>query len=472
MARRIVRDALARPLLARLPLAEAVLLVWSWLAEASFRQGLFQRYRGRSYDKVLSFPRVVALIADALRQRGGSAHKSFARAIGDDEGQASVQAAYGKLRRLPIAWSMAFWAGGTDRLRAWFPAAATTAVPQRLEGLAVVVYDGKALQRLAQRLKKLRGLPGGLLGGRARVALTLDNGLAVAMHAHSDGEANDVRFVRDLLPAVRQRIAGPRLHLADRPFCELVQMTAFTAEAADQFLIRYHRKVHCHRDATRLERTGVDAAGRPSTEAWGWLGRVPHPQRRLVRRLTLERPGAEAIILATDVVDADRYAATDLVSVYLARWGIECMVPKVTQVFGLAGLIGGTPQATLFPCAFCLVLYNRMQVVRGSVAEAEPRDRATVSTQKLFEDVTEQLLAWNSVLETKTTLDLFGAPPPLLAIQRRRRQLLAPVWTDRWLKAPSRKRRPPVQKRKRTHGSVYRILPGYRRPTQRRRRPE
>lgn len=123
---------------------------------------------------------------------------------------------------------------------------------------------------------------GGLLGGRALVAMTLDNGLAIAIHAHPDGDANDVRFVRDLLPEVRQRIAGPRLQMADRQFRDLVQMTAF-AEADDHFLIRYHSKVHFHCDPNRVERTGVDATGRKYTEAWGWLGSVPHKLRRYVR---------------------------------------------------------------------------------------------------------------------------------------------------------------------------------------------
>jgi hypothetical protein len=465
-------DALARPVLARLPLAEAVLLIWSWVSEASFLDGLFKRHRGRSYEKVITFPLMVNLIADALLQRGGSANKSFEQAIEDKELQASVQAAYGKLSRLPISLSMAFLAGCTDRLRSLFPNAATTAPPKSLAGLAVVVYDGKAIKRVAKRLKKLRGLPGGLLGGRALVAMTLNDGLAVAMHAHPDGDANDVRFVRDLLPQVRQRIAGPRLHMADRQFCDLVQMAAFTAEADDHFLIRYHPKVHFHRDPTRPERTGVDTAGRKYTEAWGSLGRATHKQRRYVRRITLERPGEEPIILVTDMLDADHCAATDLLSAYLARWGIERMFQKVTEVFGLEGLIGGTPQATIFQFAFCMVLYNLIQVVRGHVAEAEQRDIETISTEKLFEDVTEQLTAWNIVIETKTTIDLFAKPPPLRKLQARLRKLLAHVWRDRWLKAPSRKRRPPVKKGKRTHGSVYRILTAYRRPTRARRRQE
>jgi hypothetical protein len=465
-------DALARPVLERLPLAESVLLAWSWIAEASFLQSIFEQFRGRSYEKLISFPLIVQLMADALLERGGSANKSFELAIHEDQLAATVQAAYGKLRRLPISLSMAFLAGCTDRLRALFPTAATTPPPKSLAGLAVVVYDGKAIKRVAKRLKKLRGMPGGLLGGRALVAMTLEDGLAVAMHAHPDGDANDVRFVPDLLPEVRQRIAGPRLHMADRQFCDLVQMTAFTGQADDHFLIRYHCKVHFHRHSSRPERTGVDAAGRKYSEAWGWLGSATHKQRRYVRQITLERPGEEAIILVTDMLDADRYAAADLLALYLARWGIERMFQKVTEVFGLQGLIGSTPQATIFQFAFCMILYNLIQIVRGYVAEAEQRDIETISTEKLFQDVTEQLMALHTLIDTQTTVDLFAEPPPLTKIRKRLQSLLAEVWKDRWLKAPSRKRHPPVKKGKRTHGSVFRILTGYKGNRRRRRRQD
>ncbi len=455
-------DPLARSVLQRLPLAESVLLLWSWIAEESFLQSLFQRHRGRSYEKTLSFPVMVNLIADALLEHGGSAHRSFQQARARDQLRASVPAAYGKLRRLPVGLSMAFLAGCTDRLRAAFPSQATTAPPESLDGWAVVVLDGKAIKRVAKRLKPLRGTAGGLLGGRALVALALDSGLALALHAHPDGDANDVRFLPALLPQVRHRTAGPRLFVADRQFCGLVQMAAFTAESDDHFLVRYHSSVGFHADPAVPQRWGVDAAGRAYTEDEGWLGSTSHRLRRRVRRISLQRPGEEAVVLITDLVDADRYPAVDLLEVYLARWGIERVFQKVTDVFGLEGLIGGTPQATIFQFCFCLVLYNLIQVVRGYVAEAQGRDAETVSTEKLFEDVREELIAWNRVVEPATTVELFAQPPPEDQLRRRLRRLLSGVWTDRWVKAPAGKRRPAAKKSKRTHGSVYRILEAHR----------
>jgi hypothetical protein len=461
---KLFMDPLARPVLERLPLAEAVLLLWSWIAEDAFLESLFQNHRGRSYTKLISFPLLVQLIAEALLEHEGSANHSFEQAIEREQLQATVQAAYGKLGRLPIPLSSVLLTGCTDRLRILFPPAAALTPPKSLRGLACIVYDGKAIKRVAKRLRLLRGVPGGLLGGRALVALALDSGLVLAMHAHPDGDANDVRFVPEVLPVVCQRVAGPRLHIADRQFCGLPQLALFTQEGSDHFLVRYHGQVRFDRDATRSPCRGVASAGRNYTEEWGWLGASSNKQRRYVRRITLERPGEESVVLVTDLLDADTYPAADLLAVYLQRWGIERVFQKVTEVFGLARLIGGTPQANIFQFAFCLVLYNLLQVVRGYVAEAQQRQAETISVEKLFTDVTDELTAWNKVMDPGTTVALFAEPPPLAQLQQRLRALLSRVWTERWLKAPAKKHQARTpKKQKRTHGSVYRILEAHRR---------
>jgi hypothetical protein len=248
--------------LARLPLAESVLLLWQQVADAPFLQGLFAQQRGRCYEKALSFPSLVQLIADALLQYEGSARASFERALDDETLAVTIPAAYGKLRRLPLPLSAAFLAEGTARLRALLPVRPTRRLPSSLQGLSLIVLDGKTIKRVAKRLKLLRGVRGGLLGGKALVALELHSGLAVAFAAHPDGEVNDARLVPELLPAVRQRLPGPRLWLGDRQFCDLEQTGRFTAEE-DHFLVRYHPKVHFHPDTQRRPRHGQDEAGRP-----------------------------------------------------------------------------------------------------------------------------------------------------------------------------------------------------------------
>jgi len=462
-------DELAPAVLARLPLAEAVLLVWRHLADDAALQDLYDRHRGACYDKVLSFPTMVGLIADALLTHGGNACRTFQQARAAETLTTSLAAAYGKLRRLPIGLSMAFLSEGTRRLQALLPPVPAVELPASLSDLTPIVFDGKAIKRVAKRLTPLRTARGGVLGGRALVALNLHTGLAVAMHADADGEANDVRFVPELLPVVRQAVPGPRLFLGDRQFCDLLQAAHFAGDD-DHFLVRYHRRVTFTVDRARAARSGVDGAGRPYREEWGWLGRAAHKQRRYVRRITLQRAGEEDIIVVTSLLDADRYPAADLLAVYLLRWGIERVFQQVTEVFGLMHLIGSTPQATVFQFAFCLLLYNLIQVIRAYVAQAQQRPVETISTEKVFQDVTEQLIAWNQLVVAATTVALFAEALSAACLRQQLTTLLKKVWHDYWIKSPSRKQRPtPHTGGERTHGSAYRIIERHRQ--QQRRKP-
>jgi hypothetical protein len=449
----------AREVLTRLPLAEAVLTLWRWVVDPLCLLSLFARHRGAGYEKVLSFATLVQLIADALLEHRGSGRKSFTRAREKGQLEASVQAVYQKLGRVPLGLSEAWLAESTERVRPVYPAAARVPVPPSVQEFVVVVVDGKAIKRVAKRLKPLQGRKGGVLGGKALVALELGSGLAMAMATHPDGETNEAKLVPGLLPQVRPRLAGPRLWVADRQFCDLTQTAAFAVEG-DHFVVRYHPKTHFCPDPTRPAQHGEDPQGRPWVEDWGWLGCERAKTRRFVRRITLYRPGAEALILITDLRDADQHPATDLLALYLARWGIERVFQQITEVFHLQTLIGTTPQGTIFQLAFCLLLYNLLQVVRAYVATAQACPVETISTELLFDDVQRQLVALTELVPSPTIAPLVE---PVLSSERLCAQLtrlLEAVWTPRWLKAPPKNPKPPIV-RKAIRGnqtSVYRLL--------------
>jgi hypothetical protein len=452
----------AREVLGRLPLAAAVLTLWRWVADPLFLLSLFVRQRGAGYEKVLSFGVLVQLMANALLEHRGSGRKSFQR--GREQGlvAATPQAIYQKLGRVSLGLSEAWLAESTERIRPLYPAPAAMVLPPSVQGLQVIVVDGKAIKRVAKRLKPLQGRKGGILGGKALVALELRSGLAVAMATDPDGETNDAKLVPALLPQVRRHIAGERLWVADRQFCDLTQTAAF-ATGEDHFVVRYHPKTHFCPDLTRPAQLGHDPQGRVWVEDWGWLGCERAKHRRFVRRLTLYRPGEETVSLITDLLDAAQYPASDLLSLYLARWGIERVFQQVTEVFHLQALIGTTPQGTVFQCAFCLLLYNLLQVVRAYVATAQARPPDTISTELLFDDVQRQLVALTELVPPPTVEPLFE---PLLSPDRVGQQLtrlLAAVWTPRWLKAPAKKPKAPATRKavKGNQTSVYRLLAEY-----------
>jgi hypothetical protein len=443
---------------ASMPLAEAVVQVFQYIGDDARLQAIFDENRGRCYEGVIRFPTLVALIGDALLDHGGSGNQSFSRARETGELTASKVAAYGKLGRLPVPLSQVFLSDLSHSLRELFPAQARRQPPPSLRDFNTIIMDGKAIKNVAKRLKLLRSVGGGLLGGRALVAIHYEAGLVIGIHADEDGDANDVRFVPDLMPVIRAEIDGILLFMGDSGFCDLQRMEEYT-DGGNHFLIRRHPKVGFHRDSQRPMQSGINAEGRTFVEEWGWMGAANHPKRRYVRQITLKRPNDKDVMIVTDLLDAERYPAGDLLSHYLERWGIEQVFQKVTEVFHLQGLIGGTPKATIFQFAFCLLLYNMTQVIRGYVAAHQNRDAETISIENLFLDLHRQLTAWSVLVESGLPLDDIPVATDLTTLAARLDGLLAPQWSDRWIKATNKKRRSHVPKpTDRTHGSVHRIL--------------
>jgi hypothetical protein len=463
-----MRQDVDREVLRRLPLAEATLQVWAWLVDDHHLNDIFQRLRGRQYTKDIPFPLVVRLIADALTQHHGSGRQSFAR--GQEQGllDNSRQAVYGKLAHMALPLSEAFLAEGTQRLLPLLPDDQTDHIPGSLQRFDIYIVDGKVIKRVAKLLKPLRGQKGGLLGGKALVALHLQSRLAVAMASTTDGEVNDAKLIPALLPQMVQLLPRERLAVLDSQFCDLTQPRKLL-DQGDHFVVRAHPKVHFHPDADAIHAShpeqgqGVDDRGRSWTQDWGWLG-VPHDKHSLyVRRVTLSRTGDTTVVIYSDLLDPEEFPAGDLLALYLARWGIERVFQQITEVFDLRSLIGTTPQGTIFQLSFCLLLYNVIQVVRAQVASGAALPVEVISTELLYEDVRRQLISLSEVVGLTQAVALLSQPVgvPLTAglVRARLAALLGDVWTERWRKAVNKKPRPHQTKgNTRDHTSVQRIL--------------
>jgi hypothetical protein len=449
-------DGFSKEVLSRLPLADGTLSLLSWVLDPEFLDEVFEKHRGRSYQSELSFPVMVSLIQDALLEHHGSAHQAMKRS---DELNVSYQAAYGKLRRVPISLSLGFFAETTDRLRDVFPGGAGVSLPASLRAFDVIAVDGKKIKGAAKRLKPARGYSGTPLGGKGLAALDLRKGLMIAFHAHPDGEKNDAPLIPDLLPQVRQRLTRRRLWVADRQFCDLRQPVLF-AEGQDTYLIRFHPKNSFQRAKDQPIRKGVDSQGRRYREEWGWLGKAKN-NRLFVRRITLSRPGEDDVVLITNLLDADQYPAADLLTVYLARWGIERVFQQVSEVFHLRQLISSSPEGTIFQFGFCMLLYNLIQVVRVFIAEAQRKAAETISLEELFYDVHRELISLSTLVDSPEVVDHFQPAETAAALKTHLRKLFASVWEDRWLKSPKKSVPKSTQPKKPINGghtSIYRIL--------------
>jgi Transposase DDE domain len=453
-------EVLAAMVLPRLALANAVLTVWSYVLQPEFLDDIFTRNHGRSYEDILSFSTFVALMRDALVLYRGSALQSIQHADEDGLAPTCQEAVYGKLRRVPIKLSLAFMEEITQRIRALMPPdVQAEPQPASLVGMTVVVLDGKQIKRVAKRLKPVRGRPGKVIGGKILVAYVPAEGMAVAMAADPDGEANDIRLMPEAVPRARARIIGIRLWIADRQFCDLKQPERFT-EQGDHFLLRRSLKLSFSVDPERPAREPVDAQGRTVIEQWGWIGAANEKRRRYVRQIHLVRPGEESIYLVTDLLDGQTYPAGDLLAVYLKRWEIERVFQKITEVFHLERLVGSTPEATVFQAAFCLVLYNLLQLMRAYAAAGQ-KDLAveSVSMEQLFRDVEREMTGLGVLFPAATIAGWYRAEWSREDVMARLRILMGAAWRPRYRKAVNKKTRPKVKQAKCSgaHTSVHKV---------------
>jgi hypothetical protein len=455
-------DILAAMVLPTVPLANATLTVWSYLLDPGFLNDFYDRHRGRGYEDILTFPTVVALTRDALVLHKGSALPAIERADEQGDMPTCQEAYYAKLRRIRPELSEAFLGEAAERLATLLPRPSRAeALPASVDEFEVINLDGKQIKRVAKRLGAARGRPGKVIGGKVLVAYLPRTGLAVAMAAERDGEANDIRLMPRAVPLARARTSGPRLWVGDRQFCDLNQ-PALLSEGDDHFLLRRSLKLSFTADPDRPARESTDARGLRVIEQWGWIGAATQgKRRRYVRQIHLIRPDADDVYLVTDLLDETKYPAADLLEVYRKRWEIERAFQKIVEVFHLDHLIGNSPEATIFQASFCLVLYNLLQVMRAFMAAGQEELAADdVSMEKLFDDVTKELTALVVLFPSATIAGWFAGEWTRGEVTRRLSQLLGGAWKERYRKAINKKPRPKVKKAKGSgaHTSVQKLL--------------
>jgi hypothetical protein len=152
-----MRQDFEREVFARLPLAQAVLLLWQYVCDDDSLADLFDRHRGRHYVKKITFPLMAQLVRDALMEPDGSGHKAFCRAQEGGLLPAVLSSTYDKLAPLPLAVREAFLADDARCLRQVFPdTELTDPVPASLRDFEVILLDGKVVKRVPRRLQPPR----------------------------------------------------------------------------------------------------------------------------------------------------------------------------------------------------------------------------------------------------------------------------------------------------------------------------
>lgn len=452
-------DAFDKELMRRSPLAACVLELSDFMFDDKLLAAIWDAHRGRCYQDVLKFPDFLRLMRDALVNRGGSAHQLFVDLERRHANPIDESNFYRKLARTPVEISRALLREGTARLAELMPAGAGVALPACFDTFAVIIGDGKKIKNAAKRLAPTRGYSGKLLGAKALVAIDARSGLALAMNDSLDGMTNDVPLVAGLMEQLRQAIARPILSVWDRQFDDVGTMRRLSARDGDASVVRAKQLHACFAVESAVEST--DDQGRRVLDEVGLLGKGKRSMR--IRRVTLFRDGAadeENVVLLTNLLDRSQYRAGDLLALYKQRWGIERVFQQVTETFSLAHLIGSSPKAVLLQFAYCLLLYNMMQLIKAYVADDGKVLASAVSLFYLFDDMRRELSAW----AYHTDGSWPRAHRDAARMRRRLRELLRGSWDPvAYTKAADKKPRPKPKPKPLLHGghtSVQRLLEG------------
>lgn len=451
-------DAFSRELMRRSPLAGSVLEVCDHIFDDQLLESIWDRYRGRCYQDVLRFEDSLRLMRDALLRHGGSAHKLFLELEDRKANPVDESNFYRKLARMPVELSRGLLRECTQRLTGLLPEGGH-GLPGCFDGFELIIGDGKKIKNATKRLKPTRGYSGALIGAKALVAVDMRRGLAIAMSDSLDGMTNDVPLVPALMDQLRGMIQRPMLSVWDRQFDDVGTLRRLSERQGDAFVVRMKQMQAYFQVESAVETR--DGQGRRVVDEIGVLGRGKRSMR--VRRVTLLRDGEEGeedVVLLTNLLARGRYGAAELLEVYRRRWGIEQVFQQVTETFSLTHLIGCGPRAILLQFAFCLLLYNLMQVVKAYVAEDGRVLGSMVSMFYLFDDVRKELEAW----AYHTDGSWPRARRDAAAMRQRLRGLLKGSWSAiRYTKASDKRPRPKPPPKLRLHGghsSVQRAMEG------------
>jgi hypothetical protein len=450
--------------LTRLPLADAVWRLLHFTMDDPWLEDLWTRYRGRCYENLLKFRTLAHLVENALLEHGGSGNQAFTRAKEVEALPVSITSTYEKLGNVPLAVSEGLLGDGSQRMATVLPVTlAVDPLPRCWAEFEVFGADGKVIKHVHRLLKPLRGVQAGILGARASVGLNLRTGLAVAMVGHLDGEAGEGELTKALLPKLATAAAtGEKefLVVLDRLYCNL-SFPQDVLKAGGHFLIRFCSNTTFVPDPTRPAQERRDAQGQRIVQEWGWLGKVAKADRLYVRRITKDLPNGKPMSVVTDLLDEVKYPAEAMLSTYHSRWGIETVFHQITDVFSLKHLIGTEPKAVLFQLAYCLLLYNALQVVRNHFAVHQGCAAQKISTEKLFYDVKRELVAVSVLIKVDLLHSMLGQVPSAAELRASLREGLKGAWTNRWWKAPSSGRGGHQKVKIRVpgnHTSTYRVL--------------
>jgi hypothetical protein len=237
----------------------------------------------------------------------------------------------------------------------------------------VFVIDGSRLDKIAHRLKILRGEKAAILPGCLLGVYDLFRGIATQLWFEADAAAAE--FTRALLAI--DCLPVDSLLLGDRLYCSVALFGALNANQA--FGVFRRNKTVSIKKIRRLSRQRFEGA---LLEDW-----IVHAGRKgteIELRLVILKHNGRTYEALTNMLDPTRLTAEDVAKLYPERWKIERLFYDLKVVLNLKKLYAANPNAVAMQVFAAAMVHAAFRIAQADIAQQHKLAPEELSPEKLF----------------------------------------------------------------------------------------
>ena len=238
---------------------------------------------------------------------------------------------------------------------------------------AVVILDGSRLDKIAHRLKILWSEKAAVLPGCLLAVYDIFRGIATQLWFDPDAAASE--FDRAIRAA---ECLGPEtLATGDRLYCTLKLFRLLTEQGS--FGLFRRNKTLSFKKIRRLSR--IRANGAVIEDLLVRAGAGDNAMELRLIRLKVEGKTYEAF---TNVMDAERLSAKDIVTLYPLRWRVERLFFDLKVVLNLERFYAANPNAVAMQVFAGAIVHAAFRIAQANIAKKLRVPPEDLSPQKLF----------------------------------------------------------------------------------------
>ena len=369
-------DSLVARFIEHSPIAVMAQLGLERVLEPQWVDELFDKHRGRQYQRELLFSTtvdIVALVALGLRPSVHAAARAR-RDLG-----VSLSALYEKINHTDPSLGRALVEQSAKRLEPTVDQLQRGQAPL-CPGYRIRIVDGNCLAPSEKRLKPLRSVRSAALPGRTLVVYDPDTSLVVDVLPCEDGHAGE----RTLMASLVSTAQSGELWIADRNFCTYNIMEAWQLRSC-AFTVREHASNAKLTVLGPLIKQGASETG----AVYEHLVDCHAPDGTLLRlrriQIHLENPSEDGDSIVSLLSNLpEQVSALQIAALYRRRWTIENMFQKLEKVLASEIRTLGYPRAALFSFCVAILAYNVLSMLQAAVETKHRIERRSHAELSLY----------------------------------------------------------------------------------------